>query len=269
MLAQARERHMESQAHSIVDQVRSKARSFGQHVVTETQAEAIRFKQELEHQAQEVLASATEAVSQAEARSRDTEAQARQEARKLQFRLGGARQALSDSHDQTRLLQSQVQQLQTEKGQLMARLESIEALFASRTPVPSHATPRQEPASTRQHYPHMSFSQDHASQNAAVQPKDERFDPLSFSRASQPAEQAAERAVQPVRLQALLEGAACGVQVLGRECSSTAQPVSVLPQEKSTWARDSISLAMDPNLQRLQHQRGLFRVRTLSLVRRR
>ena len=79
-------------------------------------------------------------VSQAEARSSDTEAQARQEARELQFQLGGACQALSDSYDQTRMLQSQVQQLQAEKGQLMSRLERIEALLAPNTPSPSPVT---------------------------------------------------------------------------------------------------------------------------------
>ena len=73
VLAQARQRFVESEANQVVDQVRSEARSFGHHVVTETQAEALRFRQELEHQAQEVLASATQAVSHAEARSRETE----------------------------------------------------------------------------------------------------------------------------------------------------------------------------------------------------
>ena len=102
-------------------------------MVTETQAEALRFRQELEHQAQEVLASATQAVSHAEARSRETEALARQEARELQAQLGGARNALGESHDQTRMLQAQLQQLQDEKSQLAARLERIESLLASRT----------------------------------------------------------------------------------------------------------------------------------------
>ena len=59
VFAQARQRFVESEANQVVDQVRSEARSFGHHVVTETQAEALRFRQELEHQAQEVLASAT------------------------------------------------------------------------------------------------------------------------------------------------------------------------------------------------------------------
>ena len=62
VLAQARQRFVESEANQVVDQVRSEARSFGHHVVTETQAEALRFRQKLEHQAQEVLASATHAV---------------------------------------------------------------------------------------------------------------------------------------------------------------------------------------------------------------
>ena len=155
VLAQARQRFVESEANQVVDQVRSKARSFGHHVVTETQAEALRFRQEPEHQAQEVLASATQAVSHAEARSHDTEAQARQEARELQFQLSGARNAMSESHDQTRMLQAQVQQLQDEKGQLAARPERIAALLASRTPVPSVATPRQPQTSSSAHYPHM------------------------------------------------------------------------------------------------------------------
>ena len=140
VFAQARQRFVESEANQVVDQVWSEARSFGHHVVTETQAEALRSRQELEHQAQEVLASATQAVSHAEARSRETEALARQEARELQAQLGGARNALGESHDQTRLLQAQVQQLQDEKSQLAARLERIESLLASRTPVPSVAT---------------------------------------------------------------------------------------------------------------------------------
>ena len=123
---------MESEANQVVDQVRSEARSFGHHVVTETQAEALRFRQELEHQAQDILASATHAASQAEARSRE-----------LQAQLSGARNALGESYDQTRMLQAQVQQLQDEKGQLAARLERIEALLASRTPVPSVAISRQ------------------------------------------------------------------------------------------------------------------------------
>ena len=143
VLAQARQRLVESEANQVVDQVRSEARSFGHHVVTETQAEALRFRQELEHQAQEVLASATHAVSHAEARSRETEALAMQEARELQARLSGARNALGERYGQTRMLQAQVQQLQDEKSQLAARLERIEALLASRTPVPSAATPRQ------------------------------------------------------------------------------------------------------------------------------
>ena len=47
-----------------------------------------------------------------------------------------------------------------------------------------------------------------------------------------------ERAAQPVRLQALFEGAASGAPVLGREGSPTAQPVSSLPQEDDDMARD-------------------------------
>ena len=41
-------------AHQVVNQLLSEARSFGQHVMTETKAEAIRFKQELEQQAHEM-----------------------------------------------------------------------------------------------------------------------------------------------------------------------------------------------------------------------
>ena len=36
MFTQAGERHVESQAHQFVDQVRTDARSFGKHAVTET-----------------------------------------------------------------------------------------------------------------------------------------------------------------------------------------------------------------------------------------
>ena len=220
-----------------MDQVRSEATSFGHHVVFETQAEALRFRQELEHQAQQVLASATKAVSHAEAKSRETEAQARQEARELQFQLSGARNALGESYDQTRMLQVQVQQLQDEKGQLAACLERIEALLASRTPVPSVATPRQPQASSSVHYPRMAFSPDQASPKATVQFQDEQPSPIQHSHASLPAEQPAERTTQPVRLQALFKGAASGAPVLGREGSPTAQPSS-LPQEDDDWARN-------------------------------
>ena len=47
---------MESDANQVVDQV-LRGQVTGHHVVTETQAKALRFRQELEHQAQEVLAS--------------------------------------------------------------------------------------------------------------------------------------------------------------------------------------------------------------------
>ena len=240
VFAQARQRFVESEANQVVDQVRSEARSFGHHVVTETQAEALRFRQEVEHQAQEVLASATQAVSQAEARSRETEALARQEARELQAQLSGARNALGESHDQTRMLYAQVQQLQDEKSQLASRLERIEALLASRTPVPSVATPRQPQAhaSPSTHYPQMAFAPDQMSPNATVQHRAEHLPPTQHSHASPPTEQPVERTAQPVRLQALFEGAASGVPVLGREGSPTAQPVSSLPQESDDWARD-------------------------------
>ena len=70
MFARARERqteeqayqvvgHVASEAHQVVDQVRSEAKAFGHQVVTETQAEVARFKQSLERQAREILASAT------------------------------------------------------------------------------------------------------------------------------------------------------------------------------------------------------------------
>ena len=70
------------------DQVRTESRAFGQH-------EAIRFKQDLERQAHEILASATSAVCEAEVRSHEAEEQARREARELHVQLGGARWALS------------------------------------------------------------------------------------------------------------------------------------------------------------------------------
>ena len=184
--------------------------------------------------------SATQAVSQAEARSRETEALARQEARELQAQLSGARNALGESHDQTRMLQAQVQQLQDEKSQLAARLERIEALLASRTPVPSVATPRhpQSQASPGTHYPQMAFAPDQMSPNATVQHHPKHLPPTQHSFASLPTEQPVERAAQPVRLQALFEGAASGAPVLGRDGSPTAQPVSSLPQESDDWARD-------------------------------
>ena len=80
MFARARERqteeqahqvvgHVRSEAHQVVDHVRSEARAFSHQVVTETQAEATHFKQDLERQAREILASATTAVGEAEARS--------------------------------------------------------------------------------------------------------------------------------------------------------------------------------------------------------
>ena len=165
VFAQARQRFVESEANQVVDQVRSEARSFGHHMVTETQAEALRFRQELEQQAQEVLASATHDVSHAEARSCETEALAMQEARELQAQLSGARNALGESYDQARMRQAQVQQLQDEKSQLAARLERIEALLASRTPVPSVATPRQPQSelSPSTHYPPMAFAPDQMS----------------------------------------------------------------------------------------------------------
>ena len=229
VLAQARQRFVESEANQVVDQVWSEARSFGHHVVSETQAEALRFRQELEHQAQEVLASATHAVAHAEARSRETEALAKQEARELQVQLSGARSALGESYDQTRMLQAQVQQLQDEKSQFAARLERIEALLASRTPVPSVATPRQPQASSSAHYPHMAFSPDQAS--LRLSKHIQHITPMR-----RPTEQPVERTAQPVRLQALFEGAASGAPELGREGSSTAQPVSSLPPGDDDWA---------------------------------
>ena len=63
--------HVRSETHQVVDHVRSEARAFGHQVVTETQAEAARFKQDLERQAREILASAPTAVGAAEARSYD------------------------------------------------------------------------------------------------------------------------------------------------------------------------------------------------------
>ena len=143
------------------------------------------------------------------------------------------------SHDQTRMLQAQVQQLQDEKSQLAARLERIESLLASRTPVPSVATPRQPQwqASPITRYPQMAFAPDQMSPNATVQRQAEHPLPTQHSLASPPTEQPVERTAQPVRLQALFEGAASGAPVLGREGSPTAQPVSSLPQESDDWAR--------------------------------
>ena len=76
----------------MVDHVRSEARAFGHQVVTETQAEATRFKHDLERQAREILASATTAVGEAEARSYEAE-----------------------SNDEAQFLRLQNQQLQAER----------------------------------------------------------------------------------------------------------------------------------------------------------
>ena len=72
----------------MVDHVRSEARAFGHQVVTETQAEATCFKQDLEHQAPEILASATTAVGEAEARSYEAGDLARREAMEMHAQLG-------------------------------------------------------------------------------------------------------------------------------------------------------------------------------------
>ena len=128
---------MASEAHQVVDQVRSEAKAFGHQVVTETQAEAARFKQSLERQAREVLASATTAVGEAEARSQEAELLARREAMEMHAQLGGTRRALSESNEKAQFLRLQNQQLQAERSALMARLERVESLLAERTPVPS------------------------------------------------------------------------------------------------------------------------------------
>ena len=84
----------------------------------------------------------------------------------------------------------------------------------------------------------MAFAPDQMSPNATVQHQAEHPQPTQHSPASPPTEQPVERTAQPVRLQALFEGAASGAPVLGREGSPTAQPVSSLPQEGDGWARD-------------------------------
>ena len=99
-------------------------------------------------------------------------------------------------------------------------------------------TPRQVQTSSSLHYPQIAFSPDQASQKFAVHFQGEHLNPTEHSRASQPAAQPVERTAQPVRLQALFEGAASGAPVLGREGSPTAQPVSSLPQEDDDMARD-------------------------------
>ena len=197
----------------------------------------------------------------AKARSHETEAAARQEARELQVQLSGAFSALGESYDQTRMLQAQVQQLQDEKSQLAARLERIEALLASRTPVPSVATPRQPqpPSSPSTHYPHMAFAPDQMSPKAAVQHQAEQPFPVQHSPASPPTEQPVERTAKPARLQALCEGAASGAPVLGREGSPTAQPVSY-PKKVTIGLGILISLARDLRFLRQQHRLRAFRM---------
>ena len=59
------------------------------------------------------------------------------------------------------------------------------------------------------------------SPNATVQHHAEHLPPTQHSLASPPTEQPVERTAQPVRLQALFEGAASGAPVLGREGSPT------------------------------------------------
>ena len=117
--------------------------------------------------------------------------------RRGQFQLSGARNALGESYDETRILQAQVQQLQDEKGHFAARLERIEALLASRIPVPSVPTPRQPLASSSAHYAYMAFSPEQASPKATVQFQGEQPSPIRHFHVSLPAEQPVERIAQP------------------------------------------------------------------------
>ena len=232
--------HVASEAHQVVDQVRSEAKAFGHQVVTETQAEAARFKQSLERQAREILASATTAVGEAEARSQEAELLARREAMEMHAQLGGTRRALSESNEEAQFQRIQNQQLQAERSTLMARLERVESLLAERTPVPSPAEGRtlQRSPSPR-HYPQMSFSPDHVSHNATVPMSLEPNQPLlDFPVAPIPADQSAERVAQPTRLQALFEGAALGAPQLGGEGLTAEQPASARSQDEHAWARD-------------------------------
>ena len=84
----------------------------------------------------------------------------------------------------------------------------------------------------------MAFSPDQASPKAAVQPSAEQTNPTQHSHASLPTEQPLERTAQPVRLQALFEGAASGAPELGREGSPTAQPVTSFPQGDDDWDKN-------------------------------
>ena len=246
MFARARERqteeqvgHVASEAPQVVDQVRSEAKAFGHQVVTETQAEAARFKQSLERQAREVLASATTAVGEAEARSQEAELLARREAIEMHAQLGRTRRALSESNEEAQFLRLQNQQLQAERSALMARLERVESLLAERTPVPSPQGRTLQRSPSPRHYPQMSFSPDHVSHNATVPMSLEPSQPvLDFPVAPIPADQSAERVAQPTRLQALFEGAALGAPQLGGEGPTAEQPASARSQDEHAWARD-------------------------------
>ena len=231
--------HVASEAHQVVDQVRSEAKAFGHQVVTETQAEAARFKQSLERQAREVLASATTAVGEAEARSQEAELLARREAMEMHAQLGGTRRALSESNEEAQFLRLQNQQLQAERSALMARLERVESLLAERTPVPSPEGRTRQRSPSPRHYPQMSFSPDHVSHNATVPMSLEPTQPVLESPVAPiPAEQSAERVAQPTRLQALFEGAALGASQLGWEGPTAEQPASARSQDEHAWARD-------------------------------
>ena len=231
--------HVSSEAHQVVDHVRSEAQAFGHQVVAETQAEAARFKQNLERQAREVLASATTAVGEAEARSHEAELVARREAMEMHAQLGGTRRALSESNEEAQFLRLQNQQLQAERSTLMARLERVESLLAERTPVPSPEGRTLQRSPSPRHYPQMSFSPDHVSHNATVPMSLEPTQPVLESPVAPiPAEQSAERVAQPTRLQALFEGAASGASQLGGEGPTAEQPASARSQDEHAWARD-------------------------------
>ena len=250
MFARARERqteeqayqvvgHVASEAHQVVDQVRSEAKAFGHQVVTETQAEAARFKQSLERQGREVLASATTAIGEAEARSHEAELLARREAMEMHAQLGGTRRALSESNEEAQFLRLQNQQLQAERSALMARLERVESLLAERTPVPSPEGRNLQRSPSPRQYPQMSFSPDHVSHNATVPMSLEPNQPVLDSPVAPiPADQSAERVAQPTRLQALFEGAASGAPQLGGEGPTAEQPASARSQDEHAWARD-------------------------------
>ena len=118
----------------------------------------------------------------------------------------------------------------------MARLERVETLLAERTPVPSqegHAVLR---SPSPRHYPHMSFSPDHASHATAPMSLEPNQPVLASPVAPQPVDQSMERVAQPTRLQALF-GRCLGHVATWRGGSYCRTAGSAGSQDEHAWAR--------------------------------